>query len=295
MLTSVRVSAGRATGTTSGGGTGEGGAAGRPAAPGGAAALAAAAVEFTLTSGVLFVLVTAVRWVMVSPLSRVLPGSHLQLTAVAVIVGAALAWALSSSWGRYSGGHLNPAVTLALWVTGAFPGRRVLPYVAAQLTGSVVGTGLARLTWGQVVGARMDYAAVQPAPALSTAALFTAEAAATAAILAVALLLMSRPAWTRWIPLALPAATAVVIVALGTLTGGSANPARQFGPALWAHQPVHRSHLWVYLVAPLAGAALPALVTRYRAPRPRRSPRSGPARWRGRRSETGRCAAGSTC
>ncbi|MEQ4721759.1 aquaporin [Nonomuraea sp. B19D2] len=101
-------------------------------------------MEFALTGGVLFVLVTAVRWVMASPLSQALPQPHLQLAAVAVIVGAALAWALSSPWGRYSGGHLNPAVTVALWVTGVFPGRRVLPYVAAQLTGSVVGTGLAR-------------------------------------------------------------------------------------------------------------------------------------------------------
>ncbi|MDX2697510.1 hypothetical protein Sipo8835_11755 [Streptomyces ipomoeae] len=295
MLTSARVSAWRATGTTSGGGTGGAGTAGKPAAPGGTTARAAVAVEFALTGGVLFVLVTAVRWVMVSPLSRALPEPHLQLAAVAVIVGVALAWALSSSWGRQSGGHLNPAVTLALWVTGAFPGRRVLPYVAAQLAGSVAGTGLARLVWGPVVGARMDYAAVRPAPALSAAALFTAEAAATAAILAVALLLMSRPAWACWIPLALPAATAVVIVTLGTLTGGSANPARQFGPALWAHQSVHWSHLWVYLVAPLAGAALSALVTRYRTYRLRHSPRSGPARLHGRRSETGRCADGSIC
>lgn len=294
MLTSARVSAWRATGTTSGGGTGQAGTAGRPATPGGTTARAAA-VEFALTGGVLFVLVTAVRWVMASPLSRFLPEPHLQLAAVAVIVGAALAWALSSPWGRCSGGHLSPAVTLALWVTGAFPGRRVLPYVAAQLTGSVAGTGLARLAGGPVVGDRMAYAAVRPAPAWSATAVFTAEAAATAAILAVALLLMSRPAWTRWIPLALPAATAVVIVALGTLTGGSANPARQFGPALWAHQPVYWSHLWVYLVAPLAGAVLPALVTRYRAHRLRRSPRSGRARWRGRRSGTGPCAAGSTC
>jgi glycerol uptake facilitator-like aquaporin len=158
----------------------------------------------------------------------------------------------------------------------------------------VAGTGLARLMWGPVVGDRMDCAAVQPAPAWSTSALFTAEAAATAAILAVALLLMSRPAWTRWIPLPLPAATAVVIVTLGTLTGGSANPARQFGPALWAHQPVYWSHLWIYLVAPLAGAALTALVAWYRAHRGH-SPRSGRARSRGRLSETDRCAAGSTC
>ncbi|MFI5794557.1 MIP/aquaporin family protein [Streptomyces sp. NPDC051677] len=295
MVTSTRVSARRATGTASGDDARGAGNAERPAAQGGTTARAAAAAEFALTGGVLFVLVTAVRWVMASPLSQTLPEPHLQLTVVAVIIGTALAWALSSPWGRYSGGHLNPAVTLALWVAGVVPGRRVLPYVAAQLAGSLAGTGLARLVWGPVVGDRMDYAAVRPAPALSAAALFTAEAAATAAILAIALLLMSRPAWTRWIPLALPLATAVVIVTLGTLTGGSANPARQFGPALWTHQPVYWSHLWIYLTAPLAGAALSALVTRYRAHRSRRSPRSGPARWHGRRSETDRCAAGSTC
>lgn len=290
MHTSARTSAWRATGTTTSvtGATSTARTAarsGRSAASSDTTVQAAVATEFALTAGVLFVLVTAVRWVTASPLGSALPGPHLQLTAVAVIVGTALAGALSSPWGRRSGGHLNPAVTLALWLTGAFPGSRVVPYVAAQLSGSVAGTGLARLVWGPVVGARVDYGAVRPAPAWPTAAGFAAEAAATAAIIAVALLLMSRPAWTRWIPLALPAATAVVIVVLGTLTGGSANPARQFGPALWAH---HWSQLWVYLAAPLAGAALSALVTR-------RRPRSGPARSRGRRSGTGRCAAGSTC
>jgi glycerol uptake facilitator-like aquaporin len=164
-----------------------------------------------------------------------------------------------------------------------------------QLAGSLASTGLARLVWGPVVAGPMAYAAVRPAPTWSAVALFAGEAAATAAILAVALLLMSRPAWTRWIPLALPAATAVVIVTLGTFTGGSANPARQFGPALWAHQPASWSHLWVHLVAPLAGAALTALVARYRAHRPGHSPQSARARSHGRRWETDPCADGSTC
>ncbi|MET8027647.1 MIP/aquaporin family protein [Streptomyces avermitilis] len=282
MRASSRVSARWATGTASGGGTDGAGTAGRSATPGGTTARAAAAVEFSLTAGVLFVLVSVVRWGMASPISQALPQPHLQLAAVAVMVGAALSWALSCPWGRHSGGHLNPAVTLGLWLTGAFPGRRVLPYFAAQLTGSVAGTGLAHLIWGPVVGERMAYAALQPAPACSAAAVFTAEAAATAGILTVTLLLMSRPTWTRWIPLARPAATAVALITLGTLTGGSANRARQFGPALWAHQPVYGAHLWVYLVAPLPGAALTALVARYRAYRQGHSSRSGRVRPHGR-------------
>ncbi|TXS47902.1 hypothetical protein EAO75_18630 [Streptomyces sp. uw30] len=228
---------------------------------------ASAAAEFALTSGVLFVVVSAVRWVMAPPRNRVLREADLQLAVVAVIVGAALAWALSSPWGRYSGRHLNPAVTLGLWLTGIFPGRRVLPYVAAQLTGSVVGTGLARLVWGPIVDDRMVYAAVKPDPRWPVAAVFAAEAAATASILTVTLVLMSRPTWRRWIPLARSTAVAVVIIILGTRTGGSANPARQFGPSLWAHHGVYWSPLWIYLVAPLAGAAFTAGVARYRSHR----------------------------
>ncbi|MFK0155983.1 MIP/aquaporin family protein [Streptomyces sp. NPDC090493] len=207
---------------------------------------------------------------------------------MAVSVGAALAGALSSPWGRWSGGHLNPAVTLGLWLTGAFPGRRVPAYFAAQLTGSVAGTGLARLVWGPVLGDRMAYAVVEPARSCSPALLFLVEAVSTAAVLTVTLLLMSRGAWARWVPLARPAATAVIVIALGTLTGGSANPARQFGPVLWAHRPGDWSHLWLYLVAPLAGAALTGGVARYRAYRPAHPPESDGGRSYEGRSERGR-------
>ncbi|WP_161989314.1 aquaporin [Streptomyces sioyaensis] len=255
MRAELRALPGRENGTASGGGTV---AAGRHAARR-EIAWAAAAVEFTLTGAVLFVVVTAVRWTMASPFSRALPNVHLQLVVVAVLVGAALSLALSSRWGRLSGGHLNPAVTLALWLAGAFPGRNVLPYAVAQLGGSLAGTGLARLVWGPAVGGRLAYAAVRPGPGWSAAALCAAEAAATAAVIAVALFLLSRPPLTKWVPLALPAAAATVIVVLGTLTGGSANPARQFGPAIWAGRP---AYLWAYLLAPLAGAALTALATR---------------------------------
>lgn len=77
MRVSARVPARRATGRASGGGTGGSGAAGRSAGPGGTTVRAAAAIEFALTGGVLFVLVTTVRWVMASPLGRALPEPHL--------------------------------------------------------------------------------------------------------------------------------------------------------------------------------------------------------------------------
>ncbi|ADI04530.1 hypothetical protein SBI_01409 [Streptomyces bingchenggensis BCW-1] len=108
----------------------------------------ATAAESVLTGGVFFAAATTVRWVMVgSPLGRDLPEPHLRLEFVAVIVGAVLVWAPPSPWGRHSGGHLNPAAALGLWLTGVFPGRRRC--TSPLLAGFVVGNGrLARLVWG---------------------------------------------------------------------------------------------------------------------------------------------------
>ncbi|MCX5093825.1 aquaporin [Streptomyces sp. NBC_00365] len=108
----------------------------------------ATAAEFVLTDGAFFAAATTVRWVMMgSPLGRDLPDPHLRLAAVAVIVGAVLAWAPPSPWGRHSVGHLNPAATLGLWLTGVFPGRRRC--TTPLLAGFVVGNGrLARLVRG---------------------------------------------------------------------------------------------------------------------------------------------------
>ena len=81
-------------------------------------------------------------------------------------MGAVLLVLIRSPWGRRSGAHLNPAVSIGLWLMGAFPGRWVAPYAAAQLAGSLAGAGLARLVWGQAVpAAPIRYAAVQPSPA----------------------------------------------------------------------------------------------------------------------------------
>jgi glycerol uptake facilitator-like aquaporin len=57
--------------------------------------------------------------------------------------------------GETSGAHVNPAVTVGFWVLGRFPGRRVLPYVAAQLAGAVLGSALVQLvaTPGSNLGA----------------------------------------------------------------------------------------------------------------------------------------------
>jgi len=61
------------------------------------------------------------------------------------------------SLGHVSGAHINPAVTIGFWAAGRFPGRRVLPYVLAQLLGALLGSGVVWLLAppGSLLGATL--------------------------------------------------------------------------------------------------------------------------------------------
>ncbi|MFG1807637.1 MIP/aquaporin family protein [Streptomyces sp. NPDC049040] len=218
-------------------------------------ALTRPADEFVLATVMLFLAVTIVRWVRD-------PGSPLHiadldaaLAVIGVLSGAILTGLILTPLGRRSGGHMNPAVTVSLWLMGAFPGPSVVPYVLAQLAGSATGTVLARAAWGHTVSvSSVDYAAIAPAPDWSPPAVFLAEAGSMAAII-VAVGFVARPRSARFLPYLIGSAVALVIALLGPRSGGSINPARQFGPAAMAGQ---GTDLWIYLVAPILGAVLGA-------------------------------------
>jgi glycerol uptake facilitator-like aquaporin len=211
------------------------------------------ACEALLTTVLLFSVVTVVRWVIGrSPISRAMPEIHLELLAVGGIVGLLLASLIFSPPGKASGGHMNPAISLAMWRLGVFPGRAVVPYWAAQLTGSLLGVLLARLVWGpRLASPPVAYSALRPAPGLSNAALFPAEAASMAVIVLLVGMFLSVPRLAPRVPWLVGGLIGAAIPALGTLTGGCMNPARQFGPAIFAGQ---FGFLAAYLLAPLIGA-----------------------------------------
>jgi glycerol uptake facilitator-like aquaporin len=213
--------------------------------------------EALLTACLLFGVASVVRWVIGgSPISRALPGIHLELLVVGLVVGLLLAGLILSPLGKASGGHLNPAISLAMWRFGVFPGRGVLPYWAAQLGGSLLGVLLARVAWGPAVArAPCFYSALRPAPGWSNATLFPAETASMAVIVLLAGIFLSVPRLVSWVPWLVGGMIGAAIAGLGTVTGGSVNPARQFGPAVFAGQ---FGFLATYLLAPLAGAVVAA-------------------------------------
>jgi glycerol uptake facilitator-like aquaporin len=146
--------------------------------------------------------------------------------------------------GPVSGAHINPAVTAALWAAGRFPGRSVAPYVAGQAAGAVAASLVLLAVAGEAGG---NLGATLPAVATGTALLL--EIGMTWALMLVVL----------WAPGGLPVAAGAGLVVgfsaliFGPLTGASLNPARSLGPAVAALEP---TTLWIYLVAPTAGALL---------------------------------------
>ncbi|QKW42426.1 MIP/aquaporin family protein [Streptomyces microflavus] len=224
-----------------------------PAAPRSPGLLRRAVCEFGLTAVLLLAVVSGVRWLF-APDGYGGGGTAFALLGAGV--GALLAALMVSAPGRRSGGHLNPAVTLALWRLGAFPGRDVVPYLVAQLSGSVVGTWLAGLVWGPVVSLPpVSHAVVRTGPGWGDGAVVAAEAGVLAGSALLLAGLLARPVGRRVLPYAVGVVTALVIAVLGPLSGGSANPARQFGPALLTGEP---GLLWVYGGGPVLGAVVGA-------------------------------------
>jgi glycerol uptake facilitator protein/aquaporin Z len=215
-------------------------------------------VELVLTFLLLFGVATIARWVTgPSVLFEGVPEPRFRLLVIGVLVGLLVPALMVSPLGRRSGAHMNPAISLAMWRFGNLPGAAVVPYVTAQLAGSFLGVLAARGVWGGPLSAPgVAYSALQPTPDLPAAALFLAEASCTAVIVLLVGVFLSARRLTRYTPHMVGVFLCLSITLLGTSTGPGINPARQFGPALAAGQ-FH--FLWVYLLAPMLGAAVASL------------------------------------
>jgi glycerol uptake facilitator protein/aquaporin Z len=220
--------------------------------------LARAADEFVLTTVLLFLAVTVVRWLRDPGSPLCITDLNVALAVIGVLSGAILTALILSPPGRRSGGHMNPAVTTALWLVDAFPGRSVVPYVLAQLAGSAVGTGLARLVWGPVVSLpSVAHGAIRPSPTWQPASVFLAEAGSMMVLILVVGVFLAYTRYIHLLPYVIGLSIALVIALLGPLSGGSINPARQFGPAAFSGQ---TTDLWIYLVVPVLGAVIGAAI-----------------------------------
>ncbi len=181
--------------------------------------------------------------------------------AVIGLVHAFLLFGLIVMFGVVSGGHFNPAVTLA-----AAAIRRIAPldaaiYLLAQLSGAVLGALLTKSLL-EDEGRATHYGAAQVSGMLSgNFAGATIEAIGTFCLVLVILAaVFSRKSFKEWAPLVIGTTLGFIVMVGGPLTGGSFNPARWFGPALVGNE---WGGVWPYLIGPIVGSLLAAAVFRF--------------------------------
>ncbi|GAA3367985.1 hypothetical protein GCM10017744_082240 [Streptomyces antimycoticus] len=176
----------------------------------------------------------------------------MKLLVIGACVGPLLVGLILSPAGKAPGGHMNPAISPAMWRFGVFSGVALVPYIVAQLAGSLLGVLAGRAVWGRAASRPpVSDAALQPGPGWSAGALFVAETASMAVIVLLVGLFLSVPRPAPLVPWLVGLLISMAIPLLGTTTGGSVNPARQFGPAIASGQ---LGFLRVYLLAPMVGA-----------------------------------------
>ena len=150
--------------------------------------------------------------------------------------------------GDVSGAHLNPAVTLGFFVAHRLRGLMVLPYIVSQLLGAVAASALLRALFSQhpTLGTT--------SPAGSAAQSLVLEIVLTTFLMFVILNVSTGPK-ERGTTAGMAVGSVIALEALfaGPICGASMNPARSFAPALVSQ---HFSELWIYLIAPIAGALI---------------------------------------
>lgn len=161
--------------------------------------------------------------------------------------------------GHISGGHFNPAVTLSVWLRGKLPAAEVVPYWIAQLVGAV----LAGLAAYALTGKTFF---VAPAASATVMQSLLAEFLFTFALCLVVLQTATneKTAGNSYYGLAIGFTITVGAFAAGGISGGAFNPAVGTGPAIASVIMGNGtlSHVWLYLVGPLLGGAVAALVYR---------------------------------
>lgn len=156
--------------------------------------------------------------------------------------------------GHVSGGHYNPAVTLAVWLRGRCPQSDVLPYIGSQIAGGIVAAIITLYLKGDPM---VTPAEIGVFPALMAELIGTFALAYVVLNVATA----KATAGNSYFGLAIGFTITVMAFALGGISGGAFNPAVAVG--ITVMHIARAANLWIYLVANFAGGALAAAAFRF--------------------------------
>ena len=174
-------------------------------------------------------------------------GGGVSHAGVAVTFGL-IVMAMIYGLGEISGAHLNPAVSIAFSLAGRLPVKALAPYIASQIIGALLASVLLRALFpdNSLLGATI--------PAGSARQSFVLELILTFILMLVIMGVATGPKEQGlFAGIAIGGVILLEAMFAGPICGASMNPARSLAPALVSG---HIQSLWVYLTAPITGAAL---------------------------------------
>ena len=175
-----------------------------------------------------------------------------QFNGAVTHIGVAITWgfivmAMIYALGDISGAHMNPAVTIAFTLAGRFEVKQVLPYIISQMAGAL----LASVTLHYLFPANEMLGATLPAG--SNMQSFVLEFLLTFFLMLVVInVATGSKEQGMFAGLAIGSVVLLEAMFAGPVCGASMNPARSMAPAFISG---HTEHLWIYIIAPIAGAA----------------------------------------
>jgi aquaporin Z len=213
------------------------------------------AVEAIGTGLLLFfgISIVILNWGEGSVVAKLIPSKPARRLLTGFLFGTVGCLVTISPVGKFSGAHINPAVTLAFWLRGKIKTVTMLGYILSQLIGAVIGT-IPMLIWGKQ-GESIQYGITLPGSAGLTAA-FIGEIIVTACLIIYLYLFIGTKRLRNYTPYGIPFLFAFLTWAEAALSGCSTNPARSFGPALIAGN--FTDH-WIYWIAPVIGVIIVTL------------------------------------
>ena len=188
-------------------------------------------------------------------------GAGVAALGVGGLVGVALAHGLvmvgfSYAYGHISGTHLNPAVTIGVWLAGKMDAGRAVSYIVFQVIDGVLGAMTLRMVLG---GTESGLGQMLPADSVTTPMAIVIEAILTFFLVNCVLNAAVSGKAGNLAGLAIGMTLTFSMLIGGPLTGGSLNPARSLGPAVALGD---FTSLWIYIVGPVLGAVVAALLYR---------------------------------
>ncbi|GAA4415551.1 aquaporin [Nibrella viscosa] len=193
-----------------------------------------------------------------SPVRQALPNGFLRLVLMGMFMGLTAIGIFYSPWGKRSGAHINPAVTLTFYRLGKVKRTDAVFYMIFQCFGGLAGVLLVKVLLGHAF-TDMPVRYVVTVPQQGNIRAFGVEILIAFCMMTMVLHTTNRPRWARYTSIIAGSMVWLYVVTTGPVSGFGMNPARTLASAVPANV---WTAFWIYLLAPVTGMLTAADVYR---------------------------------